>query len=452
MPIPFILSLILFYLVLAASTVASLLLLFIFAREGHNVLLRSTCLLLLLLNASILGAQLIYGREFDGHPYLCLSQAVLLNYCLVGLQAHGAFMMINNCWVALSWRPHGAFGDLLTAGTRRVSLFLVLAYALPLIPLLLVGYFALVNELHVEHRAFYCVIVRPRLFISTIWFAAFAITGTVFAVYLIYRMIKTRAKVEHLGTASQISWVSIGRLVFSSTIYTIVANLVYTPLLFERPHSVPKLVPEDLLSLLSPWTNKDLCLRRHDNVWLDYFRAIRCPSHVSYAPVVIGITFFLMYGFGTPAFKVYREMRVRTARMLGLQKRKLSAIVYQHSNSVSSLPETTTGMLSVEESAASISMVELRQSIVFTIPTPIIATPPQDPSLIFDGESNNNNHLRLGKGRLSLNEGHEPRVTFAQIERSRRFSHTVFITEEEEEEEEEVSSFRHTNHERLANT
>lgn len=171
----FIFALRLFYILLATSVLAVGVLLLSYQRERQNLLLRSCCLIVLIMYGVIVAGHIHHQGRADIKDAFCETQAIFLNYCYICIHAHACFMMLNNCYVAMGWKL-GIF----ERHIDRESSLTLLAYSIPMLYVALLAFLTTnsVSGVLILPGPFFCSIVNPRFILSTMWFMLFSIPGS----------------------------------------------------------------------------------------------------------------------------------------------------------------------------------------------------------------------------------------------------------------------------------
>jgi hypothetical protein len=157
----------------ALSVISVGILLISYQRQQQNILLRSCCLVLLFMYAAICAFRVAPFNE-----NACEIQAIFLNYCFICIHAHAAFMMLNNCYVAMGWKWR-VFEQYL----EREATLVLISYTLPMT---FIASFAFMKAstaaaVMIKSNPFYCSVVRPRFFMDVMWFLLFGIPGSALA-------------------------------------------------------------------------------------------------------------------------------------------------------------------------------------------------------------------------------------------------------------------------------
>lgn len=305
--VDFLVSLRLFYGLLALSVLAMAVLLISYQRERQNLLLRSCCLSVLTMYGWIIAGHIYHQGHAEMRGAFCEIQAVSLNFLYIAIHAHACFMMLNNCYIALGWK-WGSFED---SKTRERTLTM-LAYALPSLYIVLFSVLAIgvaADAVSIMPGPFYCSVVRPRMYMSTLWFMLFAVPGSLLAVYLLYRMWRSRQKMLYLSSSTQFSLAYLARYTLSTFVYIVISFGTFVPLLIIIDHDPGPVLVDMRPSHLprSPWLHPQLCASQPAEPELLYYFNILCPGPVSFLPACVGIALFLMYGFGAHARATYRH-------------------------------------------------------------------------------------------------------------------------------------------------
>lgn len=287
----------LFHALLTISVVATGVLLISYQRQRQNLLLRSCCLALLLMYGAIILAYLPQKSLLDEQNAFCEVQAIFLNYCYICIHAHACFMMFSNCYVAMGWKIH-----MFERHIDRESTLVLLSYA---VPMLYIALFAFIrahtkDAIFIRAGPFFCSIARPRFSLTIGWFAFFSIPGSLLAIYLLFKTWRARQRTLAFGSATQLTFAYLCRLSLSVFVYIVLSYGSFVPML--------------MYFLAYGKTNRafyfldssDLPYAVVGGAGLSQL-ARTLPSVISYFPAVLGVAFFLMYGFGAHARASYRH-------------------------------------------------------------------------------------------------------------------------------------------------
>ncbi len=111
------------------------------------------------------------------------------------------------------------------------------------------------------------------------------------------------------GRATHLTRYSIVRVAIATFVYSIMCFSSYLPTLifFSSQPSYPTEHTWPILNMdaASPYYNTIICSNRFADSRLFYFGSIRCPNVASFLPSLVGIAFFVMYGFGKHARRTY---------------------------------------------------------------------------------------------------------------------------------------------------
>lgn len=298
-----------FYALVTVSALAVSILLVSYQRERQNLLLRSCCVAVLIMYAFILSGHIIH----TGHPpedsAFCGTQAFMLNFLYICIEAHAFFLMLNNCYIALSWKLH-----ILEGFQFRERLFTLLAYGLPSLYFSTFWLMAVLTPtagptLRITPGPFFCAIVRPRFYLTTLWILVFAVPGSLLALYLLIRMWKSRQKLLRLKTSTQMTLSYLARYSISTFVYVAFSYGMIISLLAagdEEEELGDALTASAIL--LSPWDDPEICTTppQEDQTEVCCSEHL-CPGILSFFPAIVGIAMFLMFGFGTHAQAAYRH-------------------------------------------------------------------------------------------------------------------------------------------------
>lgn len=101
----------------------------------------------------------------------------------------------------------------------------------------------------------------------------------------------------------------LARLTLSTFVYICLSFGSFIPLLIIG--SIEEKAVDGVIGfggpLQSPWLNPGICQAYSGDPVLQYFAGVLCPGLLSYFPVIIGISSFLMYGFGAHARAAYQQ-------------------------------------------------------------------------------------------------------------------------------------------------
>lgn len=304
----------LFHALLTLSVVATGVLLVSYQKQRQNLLLRSCCLVLLLMYGAILLAYLPQKSLLDEQNAFCELQAIFLNYCYICIHAHACFMMFSNCYVAMGWKLR-----VFERNVDRESTLVLLSYA---VPMLYIALFAFIrantkDAIFIRAGPFFCSIARPRFSLTIGWFAFFSIPGSLLAVYLLLKTWRARQRTLAFGSATQLTLAYLCRLSLSVFVYIVLSYGSFVPMLmyflaYGKTSRTPSLTD-----------GSDLPHVVVGGAGLQQL-AQTLPSVISYFPAVLGVAFFLMYGFGAHARAAYRHFAQKC--MLCTSKRRNSAL------------------------------------------------------------------------------------------------------------------------------
>jgi hypothetical protein len=335
----FLVSLYIFYTLLATSVLTAGILLVSYQRERQNLILRSCCLVVLVMYGAILAGHIHHQGLADRQGAFCQSQAIFLNYCYICIHAHACFMMLNNCYVAMGWK-----WKFFEHHVERESTLVLLSYTMPLLYVALLAFrMANVSEsVGILPGPFFCSIAKPRLIMQTFWFILFSVPGSILSVYLLYKTWRARQRTLAYGNTTQLTLPYLIRLTISTFVYICLSYGSFVPLLIIADYDPDRLpleyVPDSRLR--TPWLNPSMCLARSDDIGIRYYATMLCPGALSYFPAYIGLAFFLMYGFGAHARSSYRHFVNKYIRQV---KRRNSTLPLMDSaagsTSLSTIPE-----------------------------------------------------------------------------------------------------------------
>lgn len=276
-----------------------------------NLLVRSAAGICALM-AVLLAAGLVVPYAHFQSDIFCSVQAVMLNYAHVSLHAHFCFLMMANLFGAKGWKLFG-----IRDVRKLTGLMVVLSLALPLVSLILVISFLTVQVggpgegVHlfgdvVERKAFFCTVNEPAWLAYRAWFIAFSGPGITCATILFVEMWRSRQSILELKSTTQFGLLRLMHLFLAILIYLALAvGSVWVGL---SPVVDLKVGPRRVTQLfLTRLCERDL-MRNAE--WSEY-RRILCPSVTTYLPVCAGWALFIIYGFGSAAFRFYRMCWMR---------------------------------------------------------------------------------------------------------------------------------------------
>lgn len=272
-----------------------------------NVLVRSAAGICALMTV-LLAAGLVVPYAHLQSDIFCSVQAVMLNYAHVSLHAHFCFLMMANLFGAKGWKLFG-----IRDVRKLTGLMVVLSLALPMVSLILVISFLTVQVggpgegVHlfgdvVERKAFFCTVNEPAWLAYRAWFIAFSGPGITCATILFVEMWRSRQSILELKSTTQFGLLRLMHLFLAILIYLALAvGSVWVGLSPVVDLKVgPRRVTQQLLGKLC-----DSDAMVNSNKWGEY-RRILCPSVTTYLPVCAGWALFIIYGFGSAAFRFYR--------------------------------------------------------------------------------------------------------------------------------------------------
>ncbi|KAM0681867.1 hypothetical protein MDAP_002832 [Mitosporidium daphniae] len=401
----------------------------IYLSNQKNDLLVFTGIVIFLIQGMMLMSSVFYSKNFSDHEcysgsYLCIIQAIFLNYATISLHALVACMMYHTWLQVISWKPsqypspkcvqselhlgissagngfclkqwkqtansiqfeannnspqstkdgikedqnpggvwknlgksaspycviksfhskdHGKFKKP-RLGTLNQYLFI--SFLIPAFPTVLLVFFILGWGCHmktiVQPFSCFCYISGTfwvKFFTFIGWCLAFSIPGLGFAFHLLYKMLFLREQSIQLGRTTYLTKVSISKIALSTFIYflCVFSNLIPHIFFFPNDPEFPlntSLLPTLSLSDMNPYANKYLCwwitpcsfkdiqnptqmrqmfinseLSFFQDPRLAYYAYMRCPTISSLLPSLLGIVFFLMFGFGKHALSFYLKV------------------------------------------------------------------------------------------------------------------------------------------------
>lgn len=130
-----------------------------------------------------------------------------------------------------------------------------------------------------------------------------------------------REKSIKKGRTTHLTWYSIVRVSISTLVYIMVSLSSYLPALIIQPND--PLFPYEHnnvtlnMDITSPYLNTMLCDATYHDQRLGYYSSMRCPTATSFLPCVVGIGFFIMYGFGKHARRTYAVTYDKLVRYFG---------------------------------------------------------------------------------------------------------------------------------------
>lgn len=277
-----------------------------------NLLVRSAACICALM-AVLLVAGLVWPYGHLQSDVFCSVQAVLLNYTHVSLHAHFCFLMVANLFGAKGWKLFG-----IRDVRKLTGLMVVLSLALPLVSLILVISY-LTQELGpgggvhlfgnvVERKAFFCTVNEPAWLAYRAWFISFSGPGITCATILFVEMWRSRQSILELKSTTQFGILRLMHLFLAILIYLALAvGSVWVGL-----------SPVVDLKVIRKRVGVGLLMRLCDTAELsdakwDEYRRILCPGVTTYLPVCAGWALFVIYGFGSAAFRFYRLIWDRMA-------------------------------------------------------------------------------------------------------------------------------------------
>lgn len=289
-----------FYILTSVSVVAAGILLVSYQRQRQNLLLRSCCVVLFCMYVAILAGHFVEDNILSENNPLCEAQAIFLNYCYICIHAHACFMMLSNCYVAMGWKWR-----LFEQHVNRESLLTLVSFSFPLLYL---GLFALlqiksVDSIAVRAGPFFCSIVRPKFILTIAWFGLFSIPGSILAVYLLFKTWRARRRTLAFGSSTQLTFAYLCRLSLSTFVYIVLCYGSFIPM------AVYYMLADYYRTWLGVETPDPPEIQIVDSGIRGFTRTI--PMVLSFFPSVLGIAFFLMYGFGAHARAAYRHFTQR---------------------------------------------------------------------------------------------------------------------------------------------
>lgn len=318
-------EMVIFYTLLFFSTVSVMIILWLFRSNREQLLLRCLCMMLLLMQTTIILWPVYHWGQIDKelmNSSLCKIQAVFLNYCYVFIHAATSLIMFHNCCVGLMWRLSLFGHEINLPLTLTVLSFVIpLLFQIELFIKLSSGNYSWV----VSPGPFYCSIQSNSPWSKLVILLLFAIPGCFFAVYLLYKTIRNRQRTMNaFGNATQFPLSYVVRIFISTFFYHVLALGSCIPLIligfFPNLHYDIVELTERISKLnsnliKSPFlVSYDMCSNRfnHDSenytpetgdcaLWL-------CPNALTYAPVLVGVFLFILYGLSVHAQSIYRAI------------------------------------------------------------------------------------------------------------------------------------------------
>ena len=222
--------------------------------------------------------------------------------------------------------------------------YLLISFVVPIFPTLILFFFVLGWGGHMKTVAqpfsCFCYItgtfgIKFVTFVG--WCLGFSIPGLAFSFHLLYKMLFLREQSIQRGRITYLTKTSVSRIAFSTFIYfaCVLFNLVPHIFFFPNDPDFPlntAILPQLPFENINPYTNKYLCWWITPSLWnlhnptqvrhvftnnevplfedprLAYYAYMRCPTIVSLLPSLVGVVFFLMFGFGHHAQQFYGQV------------------------------------------------------------------------------------------------------------------------------------------------
>lgn len=316
----FTLTHIVFNILSVVSFLCVFLLFLIYQRVGGNVLLRSCSIMILFMLTAVLVGSAVFDNDMvtNGKEY-CKYQAFILNYCIVSVHGLIACMMFDAWSHVSNWRPRKQ--KIEPAGKRRIFSpgYIFCSFILPLVPtvVLIIITSALYKDSPeaglIQEHTYYCYINTNNAFhflTHTGWIMLYSCVGIFCSIYLLLKTIWTRQKSKKSGRTTHLTLLSIVRVAIATIIYITITMSTILPIFVDIcPHKAG--YPSKLSEITkNPFQNPNLCqISFPFGNELAYWAHIRCPkAYREFLPCLIGIGFFLMYGFGKHAKKAYIDI------------------------------------------------------------------------------------------------------------------------------------------------
>lgn len=322
----------------------------IYAYGRRNRLLRSGCLMCVAVSLCFLVNWIRFDTHVFGGPE-CNLQAVVLNYAYVSLHGHFCFFMVNSCFSALNWSFLGS-----KRPEMRTTLFIIAAWLIPLLPTA----FAVWRFLGTDRppivlaRPFYCAIKSPSWPLFRMWFFGFSGPGLFCSFYLLFRTWRYRQNTLHLSKTTQIDKSELFRLLLAISLYLLLIALsVGSSSRWSSKKLVVKAARFNIADWENPYRSPKYCITCDPT--REYACAVLCPTLKSYLPVIVGLSLFAMYGFGSVARSFYR-------RLFRIVDKKRESMPSDSGSRKSSLPQVSmpprnslpTALFSTSSSSSSI--------------------------------------------------------------------------------------------------
>jgi hypothetical protein len=274
--VPYYVAELVFYVLLTVSTVLTAFLLILYVRQSQNLILQSCCIVVLV-NSALLYLKLFASAFISWEMYwLKVVQAFGLNFCMIAIQSHMTAMMFNSCAQALRWTRFQASRRKNPTG---VLLYLTLSYLAAFIPTIMVIVFdAAGYSRFLLSSTFFSVLTEPALG-THLAAALVSIPGMICALILLHRTSRLREMTLLLSRHSGISPFYLFRINLATFLYILIGMASFAPSIVSE---------RDSTQFLS--------------------HAERRPRYDDFIPSLIGTMLFIIFGFGSPARKSYREM------------------------------------------------------------------------------------------------------------------------------------------------
>lgn len=175
-----------FNVLLVVSSLSALLIFVLYIRAKKNILLIFCSGLLMVNHGCILIGQIIYGYGMSPQCLFCVPQAILLNYCYVGMHTLISCMMFDAWLHVKSWNQDKNFSISELMHKQRIIFYCAASFGFPLFPtlviLVLIGSDPI--EPIIQPHAFFCYMtgdIYTKLITYAGWFALLSIPGLFFS-------------------------------------------------------------------------------------------------------------------------------------------------------------------------------------------------------------------------------------------------------------------------------
>lgn len=267
-----------FAILLVISSICVIILFFLYFKQRQNYLLQSCCVVVIvkcLILFVFLPPCNLACREPTQYD---IARAILLNYLMISVHAHMSFLMLESCSQAFGWRK---FRISLRGKNKRTVRFIVLSYLLPLIPTFYLIHQEFTSAVKMTRLyAFYWAIYYPSI-CTRHAMCFFSYIGMFLSTYLLFRTTRLRISTLDQNLTTQLSIFYILRINLTTLMYWLFGLSAIYPLENLRTNQV-------LFNILESNT--------------------RVPHIYSYTYSLVGITLFIIFGYGSPARQSYKEI------------------------------------------------------------------------------------------------------------------------------------------------